>query len=59
MTLEISGVLAIVSIIWNICLFIKTCILEDKVSYLKGQIETMKRSKENWYCADGERKEGR
>ena len=48
MTLEIAGVLAIVPIIWNICLFIKTCILEDKVSYMKGQIETMKRSKEGW-----------
>lgn len=45
MTLEIAGVLAIVSIVWSIYLLIKTCILEDEVSYLKGQIETMKRSK--------------
>ena len=46
MTLEIAGMLVIVSIVWNIYLLIKTCTLEDKVNYMKGQIETMKRSKE-------------
>lgn len=46
MTLEIAGTLVIVSIVWNIYLLIKMCTLEDKVSYMKGQIETMKRSKE-------------
>ena len=47
MTLEIAGVLVIVSLVWCIYLLIKICNLEDNVSYLKGQVECMKRSKVN------------
>ena len=46
MTLEAAGAIALVSIVWCIYLLIKTCLLEDKISYLQGQVETLKRSKE-------------
>lgn len=41
MTLEVVGAFAIASIIWNIVNIIKVCILENKVCYLKGIVETI------------------
>lgn len=41
MTLEVVGAFAIVSMIWNIVNFITICLLENKISYQKGQIEAL------------------
>lgn len=41
MTLEVIGAIAISSMIWNIFNLIKICLLENKISYQKGQIEAL------------------
>lgn len=46
MTLEVAGAMVIWLLIWNIYNLIKICSLEDKVYYLKGQVETLIRRKE-------------
>ena len=45
MTLEAVCTIAIASIIWNIYNLIKICLLENKICYQKGQIETLMRRK--------------
>ena len=39
--IAIVGAISIVSMIWNIYNLIKIFLLEDKISYQKGQIETL------------------
>ena len=46
MTLEVAGAMIIGLFIWNIYNLVKICLLEDKVYYLKGQVETLIRRKE-------------
>jgi len=46
MTLEVAGAMVIGLIVWNIYNLVKICLLEDKVYYLKGQVETLIRKKE-------------
>ena len=41
MTLEVVCAIAIASMILNIYNLIKICLLEDKICYQKGQIETL------------------
>lgn len=41
MTLEVAGAIVIVSMVWNIYNLIKIRLLEDKISYQKGQIEAL------------------
>ena len=46
MTLEVAGAMIIGLLVWNICNLVKICLLENKVYYLKGQVETLIRRKE-------------
>ena len=46
MTLEVAGAMVIGLFVWNIYNLVKICLLEDKVYYLKGQVETLIRRKE-------------
>ena len=46
MTLEVAGTMVICLLVWNIYNLIKICSLEDKVYYLKGQVETLIRRKD-------------
>jgi len=46
MTLEVTGAMVIGLLVWNIYNLFKICSLEDKVYYLKGQVETIIRRKE-------------
>lgn len=41
MTIEIAGAIAVGALIWAIYSTIKMSILEDKICYLKGQIEAL------------------
>ena len=43
MTIEIAGAIAISALIWATYSAIKITILEDKLCYLKGQIEALTR----------------
>ena len=45
MTLEVAGAMVIGLILWNIYNLYKIATLEDKVYYLKGQVETLIRGK--------------
>jgi len=45
LTLEVAGIMVICLLVWNIYNLIKIYSLEDKVYYLKGQIETLIRRK--------------
>jgi len=45
LTLEVAGAMVIGLLVWNIYNLIKICSLEDKVYYLKGQVETLIRRK--------------
>jgi len=61
MSFDVVCILTIVSLIWNICNIIKLVMLENKISYMNGEIECLKRRKNynnnDWFCADGERSE--
>ena len=46
MTLEVAGAIIIGLFVWNIYNLVKICLLEDKVYYLKVQVETLIRRKE-------------
>ena len=41
MTVEVAGAIAVGALIWAIYSTIKIAILEDKICYLKGQIEAL------------------
>lgn len=41
MTIEVAGAIAVGALIWAIYSTIKITILEDKLCYLKGQIEAL------------------
>ena len=41
MTIEVAGAIAVASLIWAIYSTIKITILENKLCYLKGQIEAL------------------
>jgi len=47
MTLEVAGAMIIGLLVWNIYNLVKICLLENKVDYLKGQVETLIRRKES------------
>ena len=44
MTIEVAGAIAVGALIWAIYSTIKITILENKICYLKGQIESLIRS---------------
>ena len=41
MTIEVAGAIAVAALIWAIYSTIKITILEDKICYLKGQVEAL------------------
>lgn len=41
MTIEVAGAIAVSALIWAIYSTIKITTLEDKICYLKGQIEAL------------------
>ena len=41
MTIEVAGAIAVAALIWAIYSTIKITTLEDKICYLKGQIEAL------------------
>ena len=41
MTIEVAGSIAVGALIWAIYSAIKITILEDKICYLKGQVEAL------------------
>jgi hypothetical protein len=45
MTIEVVGAIAVASLIWAIYGVIKTTLLEDKIAYLKGQVECLIRER--------------
>ena len=45
MTLEVAGAMVIGLLLWNIWNLYEITKLEDKVAYLKGQVETLIRRK--------------
>lgn len=47
MTIEVAGAIAVGALIWAIYGAIKTTILEDKICYLKGQVEALIRGQTN------------
>ena len=46
MTLEVAGAMIIGLLVWNIYNLVKICLLENRVDYLKGQVETLIRRKD-------------